>query len=351
VKNLEKNRLAEDLDHILDHTKDILEEFRDSRIFITGGTGFFGKWILETFARANEQLGLNTHAVILTRHYQKFLNKTPHLATDRNFQFIEGDIKDFAFPEGSFSHLFHLATEASDELNRTEPGRMFDTIVTGMKHVLDLAVATEIEKILFTSSGAVYGPQPVHLTHIPEDYLGAPDCLNPVSAYGEGKRAAELLCSIYARQFGLSIKIARCFAFVGPYLPLDKHFAIGNFILDGIRKKPILIKGDGTPYRSYLYATDLVIWLFTLLVKGKNCYPYNVGSDHRLSLLELAETISGCFEPSMQIDIMKAPDPKKEIKQYVPSVSRATTELGLKERIDLTEAIMKTIRFAEQGYE
>jgi dTDP-glucose 4,6-dehydratase len=220
---------------------------------------------------------------------------------------------------------------------------MFDSIVQGTRHVLDFARHCSAKKFLFTSSGAVYGKQPSEITNVSEDYTGAVNPVDPQSAYGEGKRAAELLCSLYSMQYGLEVKIARCFAFVGPYLPLDIHYAVGNFIRDGLKGKPIQVKGDGTPYRSYLYAADLMMWLWTILFKGISCRPYNVGSGQGITIGEVAAIVADQFDHKPQIQILQKPKQNQAPERYVPSVQRAEVELGLKQFIDLPDAIRKTV--------
>ena len=200
----------------------------------------------------------------------------------------------------------------------------------------------ERRKFLLISSGAVYGRQPPELSHIPEEYCSAPDPLNPLSAYGERKRAAEMLCAIAAKKNGLEMKIARCFAFVGPHLPLDLHYAIGNFIRDALKGGPIVVKGDGTPLRSYLYASDLAIWLWTILFNGKNCRAYNVGSDIVVSIAELADIVKRNSPGIIKVHLGKEPLPGSIPERYVPSVERAKTELKLTELVDLNTAIQNT---------
>ena len=339
------NPLTNDLKHILTHTESLWAELRNQRIFITGGTGFFGCWLLESFAWANEKLDLNASALVLTRSTDMFRKKAPHLVSHPAIQFHEGDVRCFEFPEDSFSHIIHAATSASSQLNVQDPLLMFDTIVQGTRHVLDFARHCGAKKFLFTSSGAVYGKQPSEISNVSEDYTGAANPADHRSAYGEGKRAAELLCSLYSRLCGSEVKIARCFAFVGPYLPLDIHYAIGNFIRDGLKGEPIYVKGDGTPYRSYLYAADLIIWLWTILFKGISCRPYNVGSGKGLTIRELAAIVADQFDHKPQIQILQKPKQKQTPERYVPSVQRAEAELGLKQFIDLPDAIRRTVNW------
>ena len=254
------NPLTEDLDHILSHTQGLWEELRGQRIFITGGTGFFGCWLLESFAWANDKLELNAEAVVLTRNPEAF-----------------------------------------------------------------------------------YGRQPPEMTHISETYGGGPDPLDPKWAYGEGKRAAEMLCSLYARGYGLEPKIARCFAFVGPYLPLDSHFAVGNFIRDALKGGPIVVKGDGTPYRSYLYAADLAIWLWTILARGRICHPYNVGCHEGVPIKNVADHVAKLIG-GISIHVVKQLVSGQKSERYVPDVARAGT-LSLTAWIGLEEALRRTIKY------
>jgi nucleoside-diphosphate-sugar epimerase len=336
---------ADDLDHVLMHTQELWSELRGQQLFITGGTGFFGRWILETFAHANDRLSLGASVVVLTRDPESFALKAPHLATRNDLQLLQGDVRDFDFPDGDFSHVIHAGTTSSAPV---EPLEMFDTIVQGTRHVLDFAATHHTRKFLFISSGAVYGKQPPELTHISEDYHGAPDPLDPNSAYGEGKRAAELLCTLMAKQHGFEAKIARCFAFVGPYLPLDAHFAIGNFIRDSLQDKSIQILGDGTPYRSYLYAADLTIWLWKILFQGKSCQSYNVGSDLEISISELGKLVIETAGTEQAVIVHKQPDIGQAPARYVPSIDKARSELQLQPYIDLPTSIQKTINWYRQ---
>ena len=339
--------IKDDLEHIIKYAGDILEEFRNKKIFITGGTGFFGIWILETLAWANAKLNLNIEAVVLTRNVKNFKKKALHIVNNKSFSFIEDDIINCKYPKQKFNYVIHAAADSVIKYDNINSISAFDDIVEGTRHVLDFAVSCKANNILYVSSGAVYGKQPYNLSHIPEDYMGAPDLTSLNSVYAEGKRTAEMLCTLYSNKYNLPIKIARCFAFVGPYLPLDKHFAIGNFIGNLIENKPIIIRGDGTPVRSYLYVSDLVIWLLTILIKGKNCYPYNVGSEEEVSIEKLAKIIAKFAKIPLDIEIKTRKSNLNIIDRYVPSTKRAQDELKLKQIVDLENSIYKTKKFVE----
>jgi dTDP-glucose 4,6-dehydratase len=337
--------IKDDLEHILQYAGDVLEELRDKKVFITGGTGFFGIWILEALAWANAKLNLNIEAVVLTRDIENFNRKAPHIVSNKSFSFIEDDVKKFKYPKQKFNYIIHAAADFHAEHSKKSSLMLFDTTVEGTRHVLDFAIECKADKILYISSGAIYGKQPSSISHISEDYMGAADLTLLTSAYAEGKRSAEMLCTLYSSTYDLSIKIARCFAFVGPHLQLDENFAIGNFLSSLLKNQKIVIHGDGTPVRSYMYAADLVIWLITILIKGKNCYPYNVGSEEEISIETLAKTIAGFSKKPLAVKIKIKKSNSYKIDRYVPSTQRARKELGLKQHIRLSDGILKTIKF------
>ena len=328
----------EDLGHILNNTAPLWNEMRNQRLFLTGGTGFFGSWLTESFLHINRSLNLNAHATILTRNAAAFTRKAPHLTREPALTLLEGDVRTFTFPNGDYEYVIHAATEASLKQIEEAPSEMLSTILEGTARTLEFAAAHGTRKLLFTSSGAVYGKQPANISHLSEDHPFDPDGSN---VYAEGKRAAEKMCADHASD-SLEIKIARCFAFVGPHLPLDAHFAIGNFIRDAINNQPIAIAGDGTTRRSYLYAADLAIWLWTILFDAPSMHPFNVGSEETISIADLAHTITATLNPVLAVNIATLPVPGAAPAQYVPSTQLAQQFLGLKQHISLAEAVRRT---------
>ena len=296
------------------------------RVFITGGTGFFGKSILD-YLKRHQDFRTGDEWTILSRDPEKFrVRNAALLDQGRKIGFVAGDVRDFR-AEGRYDEIIHAATAAVTTLGDDE---MTSTVVEGTRHVLEFAKSCGARKILLTSSGAVYGPQSAPVAE------GAP--CNPVTAYGKGKLAAERMCM----ESGLDAKIVRCFAFTGPYLNRDIHYAIGNFMRDCLAGEPIVIKGDGTPFRSYLYADDLTEWLFAVLDCGASGRPYNVGSPDGLSIRDLAERVRAALDSKNDIRVLGVPVSGATPSVYVPDVSRAVRELGLRVTVGLTDAIRKS---------
>jgi dTDP-glucose 4,6-dehydratase len=335
-----------DLEEVLADSSESFKTVDGTRLFVTGGTGFCGRWMLESLAFAVEKLGLDVKTTVLTRNPADFLKRNPTFLAHKWIEFISGDVRTFEFPDGRFDGIVHLATSASARLNAEEPVEMFDTIVTGTRRVLDFAFKAGASSFFLASSGAVYGRQPPELTHVPEEYCGGPDTTAPVSAYAEGKRAAEFLCSAYAARHGFAVKVARGFAFVGPYLPLDAHYAIGNFIRDGLAGGPIIVKGDGTPCRSYMYGSDLASWLWKILISGRPGEAYNVGSEEAVSIRGLAEIVASVFSPSPEAKVAVPAGRDAPAERYIPSTAKAKRELGTELRVGLKEAVSRTVEHA-----
>lgn len=336
---MKRHPLESDLDELLQETRDLWEPLRGQSVFITGGTGFVGTWLMESLVWADAKLGLGVRAVLLTRDPDRFRSKAPHVADAKSVELIRGDATDFAFPVGQFQYVIHAATESARAPSPESPDATFNADVTATRRVLEFAGRAGTKRLLFTSSGAVYGIQPAELYGIPEDYAGAPSTMEPKSAYGQAKRVSEFFCATYARQFGFDALIARLFAFVGPHLPLE-GYAVGNFLRDAMNGDTIRIESDGSTVRSYLYAADLAIWLWIILLRGKSLRPYNVGSPQAMTVRELAQTVASVSGGDSKVEVLDRPG--IPATRYVPDTARAERELGLRVRVPLEEGLKRT---------
>lgn len=311
---------------------------RNKLVFITGGTGFVGKWLLGALLFANDVLDLNCTIIALSRNPEIFLNAFPNLKNFSNLKFIKGDVKNFSSQNLLCDYIIHAAT---DVINSGEELDILDTCIDGTKQVLELARKSKVKSFLLVSSGAIYGKGNASVDGFLENTPTAPLTTEHGNAYGQGKRIAEYLCTCYANEYGIPSKIARCFAFIGPHLPLDKHFAIGNFVQNVLRSKDIIIKGDGTPYRSYLYASDMVAWLLKILFNGQKGQAYNVGSAQAFSIAELAKEVVNSLGTKTNIEILTPADTNKTPERYCPNVTKIKTQLGMRETISLQNSIKK----------
>lgn len=297
------------------------------KLFLTGCTGLFGKWLMVSLAKITRDL------TVLTRDPDKLRSAFPEFLPN-DIKFVKGDVRNFTFPECSFDYCIHAATPVvSDDLN-DDAAEMHSIIVDGTYHVLDFCLKANVPRLLYVSSGAVYGAMPLSTGLVTEEFK-----CNPVNIYGSGKLMAEKICL----KSEISCAIARCFAFVGPHMPLNAHFAIGNFLGNCLRNEPIIIKGDGQSLRSFMYSTDLVDWLLTMLYASKKNEIYNVGSSVAISIHDLAYLVRKVVGKE-KLPIIIQNDASVPSNSYIPNNEKATKQLGLNVKIDLENAILKTFQ-------
>jgi len=316
-------------------------------VLIAGGTGFLGKSLLSYLAGSNSKI---SKLFILSRTPEK-LQQTFEL---NSFPFpiilVKQDIREHIKINEPIDKIIHAASESSTQLPIKNPNASREIILGGTRNILEFSKKVGVKRLLYVSSGAVYGKQPTELPRLSEDYDEKVSENYVFANYAKDKRKAESQCLNFGISNGMEILIARCFSFIGPYLPLDAHYAVGNFIRDGLKGGPIKIKGDGTPYRSYLYADDLAEWLWTILTKGESGEIYNVGSNEAVTIAELAEMVSRNFKNHTKVEITNIPDSGIKPDRYVPDITKATQELYLKVKIPLREALLKTTDYHLRKY-
>lgn len=331
-----------DLDHMASEARGVWHDLSGASILITGGTGFFGMWLTEGLLWANAALDLGLTVTLLSRDGAAFLaGRGRHLRSHAALDVISGDIGSFDPGGRRFTHIVHAAVAAP---HSHLAQHHVETALAGTARIVRLAADHRSEAVLLTSSGAVYRHlDPPAADRDVEGPSGRRDYTGFRPVYAEAKRMAETMLAAGGERHGFRCAIARCFAFAGAYLPLDGGLALGNFIRDALAGRDIVVAGDGTPLRSYLHAADLVVWLVTILTRGEDCRPYNVGGADAVSIADLAREVAAAAGGGTKVIVQGRPVPGAAPDVYLPDLRRTTAELGLRVAIGLPDAIGRTL--------
>jgi len=316
--------------------RSVAKHIGDKRIFLTGGTGLFGQWVIALAEWMHRENLAAPRLTVLSR--RDVLPQLPFVTSHL------GTIEGFEFSSGTFDLLIHLATpSASDTFNGMTDRDKLDQLYAGTRHVLDFTARHVTGRSLFASSGAVYGG----FDFGRQDPIKENDRTAPLPSFngiglGLGKRVAEFLVMDRVRAGDVDAGIARAFSFVGPGLPTDLHYAIGNFVARAVRGEDIRINGDGLPVRSFMHMGDAMWWLFTVLLKGEAGDDFNVGSPEAVTIADLATRVRDVVNPDIAVEVVGASNlsPGNPLNHYyVPDTSKSEAQLGLRLLTNLEDAL------------
>ena len=327
----------EDLNLICVQSHPAIEVLRDKEVLIYGGTGFIGTWLTAALLHADQQFNLNIKIKVITRNQRKAINKFGFHKS--NTQFHQHDL---ALMEPRANLTADIVYIASTPTNAATGSLNTQDLVQASRNVVSHATRVRSRNlgkplVVHLSSGAVFGKQP--LDYLFRNELDSVD-QDSEEPYCKAKLLIESgLMSAHAQGI-IDYQTPRLFAFLGPGLPLNSHFAIGNFVFDGMQKRKIHVKGNPITRRSYLYPTDLIEVLFqTLLLKEP--IPFNIGSNTGITISDLAQKVSSL---TSNLGVMFL-NPDSDPSNYVPSTENMNKFVKKNSYLDLDTSLEKWINW------
>jgi nucleoside-diphosphate-sugar epimerase len=332
-----------DAAEVLDDNLEQLKRLKGKTIFISGASGFVGKWVIELVNYLNENYQFNICVIASSRNIEKTSKSYPEIFNKKHIRMMDADAKNLTELGNEVSYVLHLAASPDNREHASDPVRVMNDIFVGTQKILDACTRLDrLENFTHFSSGLVYGLQTYSSANIKEENFSGFSCSSLNSVYSEAKRASEAVAQSYRSTYKIPLTVLRPFAFIGPYQSIDRPWAINNFIRDCLLSQPIRILGDEETIRSYMYPSEMAYWTLLSLLSISSGSSYNLGSDDGMSLRAIAQIIEKNFDKRNGI-ISTVPVHSSLLTKFVPSIDRFENTFNVKLKINTLRAIEKSV--------
>lgn len=346
MSGVKENIVRNDCVRILSNRTHLLDKLNNSKVLITGGSGFMGCWLAEMIACLNDDFGKNIDVYLLSRDEEQITKNIAHLLKKTYITHIKENVKNVIELPKNINYIIHAAANPDTRYHTSNPIETMLTISEGTKSILRASERlSELRMLLNIGSGNIYDYIDDENSKIKEENISKIKNTELNKAYSVAKRFAETLCTSFRVEARLPIVLVRPFSFIGPYQKLTSPLAINNFINDAINNRPIRILGDGDTVRTFMYGADLAFWLLTILCNCESGEIYNVGANKGITLKELAEKVSKCFNNNPEVihNASLVGNIPKTI--HIPDTEKVKSQFGLDEITNIDQSIKNTIEW------
>jgi|LSQX01.2.fsa_nt_gb nucleoside-diphosphate-sugar epimerase len=353
---MENKLYIEDLEQI-NKTDIPWEELQGKAVLVTGANGLIGSVLVDTLIYRNEVMQAETDIWVLVRNEDLLREKFGKYFGRKYFHYLIQDVCLDIKVEKKIDYIIHAASKGDPRSFVSDPVGIMNANYLGMLHVLELAKEKKSKKVIYISSGEVYGIVKAETISseykgIHEEEYGYLDILNPRACYASSKRAAETLCISYSKQYGIDVSIARPCHTYGPTMLESDSRVVNEFIRSTIEHSDIVLKSLGLQQRSYCYVADTAAAIFTLLLSGEKNEAYNISNPNSiLTIKELAELLTRIGGTKIRYEIPDSIE-KSGYSDIVHAVldARKLYELFWRPSYDIEKGIIRSTKILADRY-
>lgn len=320
------------------------QKLKQSTCVITGGAGFMGQWLASLIDYLNRRHAFDTKLVLIDKQFDELIKNRPDLCQNKAIELMKLDIRNIQDLPSETNWVIHAAASPDTRMHASNPCEVMSVIADGTAAILKvLSRCSHLNMLLNISSGLIYGNQDLKENSFDEKMVSGVNCATATSSYAEAKRYAETLCQAYRSQYKIPVVTARPFTFMGPFQSLNGPWALNSFIKDALMNNCIRVLGDGKTLRSYMYASDMAIWLLTILLNAESGEVFNVGHPKGINLADLGNLIKDELHKDLPIQLNIGNFNPTHQSKFVPNVELAMKKFELDIGISINYGLKKTI--------